>query len=62
MDSFQLPEPTSEEAKYEALKLYEVLYNYRNWSWLLNSQRPEVPPTILEFETSDRDDAVSVGH
>jgi len=60
MDSFQLSELTIVEAKDRALKLHAVTYNYHKWSWLLNSQRPQVLPTIPGPETSDQDDAVSL--
>ena len=43
---FQVTEPISEEAKARALKPYEILYDKRNWSRLLNPNRLTQPPVI----------------
>ena len=43
---FQVVEPISEVAKTWALKLYETPNDKRNWSWLLNPNRPAESPTI----------------
>ena len=43
---FQVTKLIAEEAKARALKLYEILYNKRNWSWLLNPNRLAEPLAI----------------
>ena len=48
-------ELVSEESKKRAKKLYEVEYDKRNWSWLLNSNKPDVPLAIPRDEPSTRD-------
>jgi len=53
---FQVVESTSKEVKARALKLYQITYNYRNWSWLLNPKRPVMPPVIPRPSAMVRDD------
>jgi len=42
------------------MKLYEVPYDCRNWSWLLNLYRPAEAPALPRPEIIDRDDSVSL--
>ena len=53
---FQVVEWTSEEVKAWALKLYQISYDCRNWSWLLNLNRLVKPPIISRPSAMVRDD------
>ena len=55
---FQVAKLTSKEVKARALKLYEIPYDRRNWSWLFNPNRATEPPVILRSTTMVQDDMV----
>jgi len=57
---FQFAEPISKEVKARTLKLYEIPYDKRNWSWLLNSNRPAEPPAISRPTGMVRENMVSL--
>ena len=48
----------SKEMQERVQKLYQLPYDYRNWSWLLDPQRPSDPPIVSRPTTSDRDGEV----
>ena len=47
-------ELVSKESKRQAKKLYQIEYDKHNWSWLLDSNKSNVPPAVPRDEPSTK--------